>query len=294
MPYQWTPISGTWNTSPESLSQTSAIDITRCSTTVEFKSFAVSFKMKLLSHTDPHAGEAKFIFAAADQGEDYRVDFIYRPPGICRVTIGKAEIAFLVELVEGKTYAIKITLKDNLLSVSVDEMLIVRELNLGRRTDGSIAFGTWMGTAEFSEIDIRPFKLVNCFVVMPFDAKRNFLYDAVISPALQFHPRIEFDFKRADQSLTAGKISDEISDFIRTSQVVVADITEPNPNVYYELGFAHACSKKAILLIERPEHGDLELPFDIQDFRCHAYKFSKDGFEDIRQRLVAIMQGIVT
>jgi hypothetical protein len=292
--YKWKPASGTWDIAKESLAQNVPDGITRCYVNIGFTSYIVSFRMKLTTHTEPHAGEAKFLYSGADKDEDYRIDFIHQAPGICRVSIAKVQFAALLQLSEGQTCAVKIVLKENLLSVFVDQMLIISELNLGRRSDGKIAFGTWMSTVEYTNIDIRPFKRVKCFIVMPFDQKRNFLYETVIKPTLELHPSIVFDFMRADEPLTTGKITDEITEFIEGSEFIIADVSSTNPNVYYELGFAHARSKKAILLFERVEGQKLILPFDIQDFRCHAYTFSKDGFDIIKQKLSDIIRRITS
>lgn len=294
MAYKWKSTAGTWDIAEETLAQKVPDGITRCYTDISLTSYIASFKMKLSSHTDPHAGEAKFLYSGADKNEDFRIDFIHHAVGICRVSIAKVQFAALLQLAEGQTYTVKIVLKDNLLSVFVDQMPIISELNLGRRSDGKVAFGTWMSTVEFTDIDIRPFKKVRCFVVMPFDQKRNFLYESVIKPMLDLHPSIVFDFKRADEPLTTGKITDEIADFIEGAEFIIADISATNPNVYYELGYAHARSKKAILLFEKVEGQKLVLPFDIQDFRCHPYTFSKDGFDAIKQKVSGIIQRITS
>jgi hypothetical protein len=291
--YKWKAVSGSWDFGKDSLVQTNPKDISRCFVGTNLSSYIVSFKMKMTTHQNGHPGEGKFIFSGAHKNEDCRIDFIYDPLGVCRVSIGQLQFGALVQLTHGQIYPIKIILKDNLLSVHVNQMLIIPEMNLGRRSDGNIGFGTWMSAVEFSDVEILPFRQVKCFVIMPFDQKRNFLYDTVIKPTLELHPSIVFDFKRADESLTTGKISEEIVEFIRDAQIIIADITSANPNVYYELGYAHASSRKAILLIEKVEGQKLSLPFDIQDFRCHPYRFSKDGFEDIKHKLTGIVQRLI-
>jgi hypothetical protein len=72
---------------------------------------------------------------------------------------------------------------------------------------------------------------------------------------------------------------------------VIAEITPPNPNVFYELGYAHALDKPTILLAERSS----KLPFDVSGYRCIMYDNSikgKSGLETLlRNHLLAILQG---
>jgi hypothetical protein len=58
---------------------------------------------------------------------------------------------------------------------------------------------------------------------------------------------------------------------IVTSDVIIAEVTPPNQNVFYELGYAHALGKPTILLAEQPKEGGARLPFDISGYRCIFY-----------------------
>ncbi len=87
--------------------------------------------------------------------------------------------------------------------------------------------------------------------------------------------------------------ADEINEWVRDSDVIIADITNRNPNVFYELGLAHALKRKAILLIQREEGKDLDIPFDISDFRCHPYEYSSAGFEKLRERLLTLLNNVM-
>jgi len=54
---------------------------------------------------------------------------------------------------------------------------------------------------------------------------------------------------------------------IERAAVVIAEITPRNPNVFYEVGYAHALGKPTILLARRGS----ELPFDIRSYRVVFY-----------------------
>lgn len=289
----WTPALGDWQITDERLVQSGQNDVSRAFQDVKTTCYIASFTLKLLQPAPNEPGEGKFIYSDASQTEDYRIDFIY-DIGVCRVSVGGWQTGGLLKLAYEKEYQVKVVVKDNLLSVYVDDLLIVHNHNFGKRSDGIIGFGSWKASVEFSNVVVFPFQQIKCFIIMPFDQKRNFLYEYVIKPALEKHPTFIFEFIRADESLTAGRISEEITDFINNSNILIADITASNPNVFYELGFAHAKTRKAILLIEKVEGEKLNIPFDIQDFRCHTYSFSKGGFDSIREKLGGVLTNLVS
>ena len=85
-----------------------------------------------------------------------------------------------------------------------------------------------------------------------------------------------------------------IADIIReiaSAQLVIADITPTNPNVYFEVGYALALNKPTILLAKK----GTPLPFDVAGFRVLFYEDSIGGkgkLEDgLRRHLSAILEG---
>ncbi len=257
---KWTYAHGEWKIGEGKLTQSNNKGITRTFQNINDSDYIAVFKMRL-SQTNPEMpGEAKFIYSDADKNEDYRIDFMYGF-GVCRVTAGKFQFNTILELVYEKEYLIKISVKDNLLTIYVDGMRIVYNYGFGKRSNGFVGLGSWTASVEFWDIDIRPFQQTKCFIIMPFDEKRNLLYDYVIKPALDKHPTFIFDYKRADEALTVGRISEEITEYINTADVLIADITSTNANVFYELGYAHAKLCKALLLIEEVKGVKLTIPF---------------------------------
>ena len=68
---------------------------------------------------------------------------------------------------------------------------------------------------------------------------------------------------RADDIDNQQNILNDIVKSIRSSELIVADLTDPNPNVYYELGLAHAMRKRVVLMTQ-----DLgSMPFDLRSYR---------------------------
>lgn len=108
------------------------------------------------------------------------------------------------------------------------------------------------------------------FVVMQFTAPYNELYAEVIRPVCESHG---FLTHRADETYGPGIIIADIERQIIEAQVVIADITPHNANVYYEVGFAHALRKPTILIAE----STAQLPFDVSPFRTLFYENSIAG-----------------
>ena len=98
------------------------------------------------------------------------------------------------------------------------------------------------------------------FVIMQYSQPFNDLYSEVIQPIASAEG---FSVVRADEQVGPGLIISDIERQLVNSSVVIADITPANPNVYWEVGYAHALRKPMILVAER----DTMLPFDVSAFR---------------------------
>lgn len=69
---------------------------------------------------------------------------------------------------------------------------------------------------------------------------------------------------RADRDPTPGPITSKLLRSILDARIVVADLTGWNPNVFYELCFAHSFGKPVVILVDKAEH----LPFDTKNERA--------------------------
>jgi hypothetical protein len=105
----------------------------------------------------------------------------------------------------------------------------------------------------------------SCFVMMPFAAPLGAYYEKVYKPAIE---KAGLKPVRADAEIFGtGKIMDQVWSGINAAKVLVAEMTTRNPNVFYELGLAHAL-KKPVVLISSNE-GDV--PFDLKHIRVIYY-----------------------
>jgi hypothetical protein len=92
---------------------------------------------------------------------------------------------------------------------------------------------------------------------------------------------------RADEIEKSGNITKQVIDHIIESNIVIADLAECNPNVFYELGIRHSSGKPVILIAE---HGQ-SIPFDISHERVLFLKYRDWGsLEECRERIVKRIQ----
>ena len=104
-----------------------------------------------------------------------------------------------------------------------------------------------------------------CFVVMPFAAPVGGYFQNIYEPAIQ---KAGLRAVRADADIFGtGKIIDQIWSGINVSKVLVAELTTRNPNVFYELGLAHALDKPVVLVSSNEE----DVPFDLKHIRVIYY-----------------------
>ena len=84
------------------------------------------------------------------------------------------------------------------------------------------------------------------FVVMPFSEPHIDTFDAIKRAMLKVHP--DFKVQRVDQQPSAIAITDEIHRSIRKAGLVICDLSDARPNVYYELGFAKGIGQRIICI----------------------------------------------
>lgn len=104
-----------------------------------------------------------------------------------------------------------------------------------------------------------------CFVMMPFGPPIGQYYEKIYVPAIE---KAGLRPVRADDEIfKTGKIIDQIWSGINGARVLVAELTGKNPNVYYELGLAHAIGKPVVLVCSN----EAEVPFDLRHIRVIYY-----------------------
>ncbi|MEH0844835.1 hypothetical protein V6U81_20845 [Micromonospora sp. CPCC 205711] len=106
-----------------------------------------------------------------------------------------------------------------------------------------------------------------CFVIAPIGPegseirkRSDQILKHVIRPVVE---PLGFDAIRGDEIERAGLITSQVLDRIIQNDLVIADLTDQNANVFYELAVRHALRKPFVQLMAK----DQQLPFDVQGMR---------------------------
>ena len=110
------------------------------------------------------------------------------------------------------------------------------------------------------------------FVLMPFRQPYDSYYAAIFRPALE---AAGYTVSRADDLFTSRPIMLDIQNAIRDADVLLCEMSERNPNVFYELGRGHAIGKPAILVSRTTD----DIPFDLRHIRVIVYDSQLAGWE---------------
>lgn len=102
------------------------------------------------------------------------------------------------------------------------------------------------------------------FVLMPFSDEFDDVYKLGIKPACE---NVGAYAERVDEQIFQESILQRIYNQISKADIIVADMTDRNPNVFYETGYAHALGKKVILLTQNVDH----IPFDLKHYPHIVY-----------------------
>jgi hypothetical protein len=110
-----------------------------------------------------------------------------------------------------------------------------------------------------------------CFVIMPFSATQSCtekrwtsIFENLIRPAVE-NAGLNYVCRRS--TARRGNIVAAIIEALRDAYVVIADLTDQNPNVFYELGVRHTLTNRTVLLAQDQKF----IPFDLRPYAYHVY-----------------------
>lgn len=190
-------------------------------------------------------------------------------------------------IIAGRKYDIKIVLEGQRAQLFVDD---VKVIDYERLTSGG---GMGLGLFSFrgsEEVNFGPMEIddrrPNAFIAMQFTDVYNEVYRDALKPLIE---AIGFEPVRVDEISQPGIILNDIWMQLTQASVVIAEVSEPNPNVYYEIGVAHALNKPTILLAQR----NTKLPFDLGPHKCIFYDNTIAGrarlLESLRSSLSSVL-----
>lgn len=122
------------------------------------------------------------------------------------------------------------------------------------------------------------------FMVIPFSEDYLSLYNH-----LKEYFKDNFLFTNAGDLDNQQNILQDIIEGIGNADVVIADLTNLNPNVFYELGLAHAMNKKVIIITQDIN----DLPFDLRSYRAVEYSLQFNKLPDFENELKKLLPGAI-
>lgn len=178
--------------------------------------------------------------------------------------------------------------------------LYLRHQNITDYTEGQFAgsLNTLQRNGSIKKIDRGTYLLKKrredmkkCFVICPIGAEGTEIRSAsdkffrhIIEPVCEV---CDFNPIRVDKLNDANSITQTIIDHLEKSELVIADISGHNPNVFYEMGYRSRTKKPMIHLKKKGE----SLPFDITTIRALEYDLTDlDSVEEIKNRLIKTIE----
>jgi hypothetical protein len=112
----------------------------------------------------------------------------------------------------------------------------------------------------------------SCFVICPFSVpgsevrkRSDFVLEYIVRPSVA---DLDYQVTRSDISAEPGVVTLNVIQHLIEDDLVIADITDRNPNVFYELAIRHAIRKPYVQLISAGQ----AIPFNIQEIQTIIYE----------------------
>jgi hypothetical protein len=127
----------------------------------------------------------------------------------------------------------------------------------------------------------------NCFVIMPFSPTESCsdwtnIFENLIKPAVR---GMGFSYNCERSTIDGGPFIKGILESLYRADLVIADITDRNPNVFYELGVRHTLRNRTIIITQNENH----LPSDLAGYGVVLYEPSLKGLPKFKADLKRIV-----
>ncbi len=128
-----------------------------------------------------------------------------------------------------------------------------------------------------------------CFVIMPMSKTKSCtaeewtsIFEQMIKPAVT-GSRLGFTCERSKPRI--GNLIRDILNELDRADVVIADLTDMNPNVFYELGVRHTLRERTILIAQHKKY----VPSDLQSYWVIYYEKHLSGLQDFKVKIRDIL-----
>lgn len=187
----------------------------------------------------------------------------------------RAELSYMRERIERQIYELTDKLHSDSNRWKDTNHLIINSLEDDKLKASEQAFNS----SFFENLGVNPneVKVENdlVFFLTPFHND----FERVYLKVKEICSDLDLRCTRGDEDFVKGNILQYIVKRIMSSSVVIANLNGRNPNVYYELGIAHAIGKPVILITSQADFS--EIPFDLRSNKLIIY----DGLNSLKPKL---------
>jgi len=130
--------------------------------------------------------------------------------------------------------------------------------------------------------ELDPGEKADVFVLMPFKTELEKVYTEHIK---KLGVKLGIVIRRADESVLPKPFMEKVWNGICGARLIIADCTENNPNVFYEIGMAHTVGKPVVLITRSAK----DIPSDIKHIDYIEYVYDPEGVPRLIEKLSAII-----
>jgi hypothetical protein len=139
----------------------------------------------------------------------------------------------------------------------------------------------------------------NSMIDTEYTAKLESIYSKWIKPVVESitipgTQNEKIACHRADKTFKPGEIITHLIENLISAEIVIADLSQRNPNVFYELGVRHAVGGNCILISDSLD----DVPFDLRPLRTIIYQYEPDSMlmlqDCLKQAILEILQDLNT
>jgi hypothetical protein len=203
----------------------------------------------------------------------------------------RTSLDMLAEQPEGRVFLIPVRLDECELPAPLNDLQAVDAFRSGGwdhliRSLRNAGVPPQIGHDIQSAIDIeraRARQRKHVFVAMPFTKEMEDIFYYGIQRAVDAN---DFECQRIDEESFTGDILTQVKEKIETAAAVIAELSNANPNVYLELGYAWGKDVPTILIIRDAA----ELKFDVRGQRCLVYENIRVLEESLAKELSRLKQ----
>jgi len=121
------------------------------------------------------------------------------------------------------------------------------------------------------------------FVIMPFGTKFTEVYRSGITRACA---EADVECKRVDEQIFSESVLNKIFKEIERADLIIADMSDRNPNVFFEAGYAIALQKTVIFTVRSQD----EIPFDLHHYPFITYSAPSELYDALTRKLAYFLQ----